>query len=56
MKYLYTRSASVVVAEEDQSNLLKKVGFNNKSRLSAIEGKKYLWKCICYLWRSTFNS
>ena len=38
-KYLYTRSASIVVAEEDQSNLLKKVGFNNKSRLSTIEGK-----------------
>ena len=33
------------MAEEDQSNLLKKVGFNNKSRLSTIEGKdnkKYL--------------
>ena len=27
------------MAEEDQSNLLKKVGFNNKSRLSTIEGK-----------------
>ena len=50
---IYTCKASIVEAEEDQSNLLKNIiEFNNKSRPRTIEGKankRYLRKSICSL-------
>ena len=57
---VYTRQINVAQARDDQIDLLNDIEFNDSSRARSKEGKdkknKYLWKCICSLWRWTPNA
>ena len=57
---IYTCKASIIKVEKEQGNLLENiVKFKNKSRPRSEEDKekkRYLWKCICSLWRLRINS
>ena len=57
---IYTRKINIDEAEMDQSSLLENmVIFNDKSipRLKEEkEKRRFLWKCICSLWRARINS
>ena len=57
---IYTGKINIDEADMDQSNLLENmVIFNYKSipRLrEEKEKKRFLWKCICSLWRARINS
>ena len=58
---IYTGKINVDEAKMNQSNLLKDlIELINKPNLTRKKGKikkkRYLWRCICSIWRSRINT